>query len=107
MLKISYKQHISNKDILVSLNVRPQLMKMIKKQSEEILHIFLEKKDVMGRGRPRNTWFSNIRDWMGIDYAPAALKAQDCDQWQSAVSKVLNGYGTHDWIIVIISHAIR
>ena len=24
-----------------------------------------------GRGRPRNTWFSNIRDWMGTDYATA------------------------------------
>ena len=24
-----------------------------------------------GRGRPRTTWFSNIRDWMGIDCATA------------------------------------
>ena len=32
MLKISYQQHISNEDILVGLNVRPQLMKMIKER---------------------------------------------------------------------------
>ena len=34
-----------------------------------------------GRGRPRTTWFSNIRDWMGIDYATAVRKAQVRDQW--------------------------
>ena len=32
MLKISYQQHISNEDILVGLNLRPQLMKMITKR---------------------------------------------------------------------------
>ena len=30
MLKISYLQHISNEDILVGLNVRPQLMKILR-----------------------------------------------------------------------------
>ena len=33
MLKISHRQHISNEDILVSLKVRPQLMKMIKESA--------------------------------------------------------------------------
>ena len=32
MLKMSYQQHISNESILVGLNVRPQLMKMIKER---------------------------------------------------------------------------
>ena len=44
--------------------------------------------DKRGRGRPRTTWFSNIRDWMGIDYATAVRKAQDHNQWRSMVSKV-------------------
>ena len=52
-----------------------------------------------GRGRPRNTWFSNIRDWMGIDYATEVRKAQDRDQWWSMVSKVLDGYGTRNRLI--------
>ena len=40
MLKISYQQHISNEDILVDLNVRPQLMKMIKeRKSRYFWHI--------------------------------------------------------------------
>ena len=49
-----------------------------------------------GRGRPRNTWFSNIRDWMGIDYATAVRKAQDRGQWWSMASKVSDGYETSD-----------
>ena len=49
-----------------------------------------------GRGRIRNIWFSNIRDWMGIDYATAARKVQDHNQLQSVVSKVPDGYATHD-----------
>ena len=49
-----------------------------------------------GRGRPRKTWFSNIRDWMGIDYATAVRKAQDRDQWRPMVYKVPDGYGTRD-----------
>ena len=49
-----------------------------------------------GRGRPRNTWFSNIRDLMGIDNATAVQKAQDRYQWWSMVSKVPDGYGTRD-----------
>ena len=32
MLKISYRQRVSNDDILIGLNVRPQLMKMIKER---------------------------------------------------------------------------
>ena len=107
MLKISYQQHISNEDILVGLTVRPQLMKMIKEiKCRYFVHIvrgeryeyqrLLLECTVDGkrrRGRPR---FSNIRDWMGIDYATVVRKAQDHDQWQSMVSKVPDGYGTRD-----------
>ena len=56
-----------------------------------------------GLGRPRNTWFSNIRDWMGIDYATAVQKAQDRDQWWPMVSKVPDGYGTRDRLNTIMS----
>ena len=107
MLKISYQQHISNEDILVGLTVRPQLMKMIKERKcRYFVHIVRGERyeyqrlllectvdGKRGRGRPR---FSNIRDWMGIDYATVVRKAQDRDQWQSMVSKVPDGYGTHD-----------
>ena len=110
MLKISYQQHISNESILVGLNVKPQLMKMVKERKckyfghivrgerYEYQRLLLEGTvdGKRGRGRPRNTWFSNIRDWMGIDYATAVRKAQDRDQWRSMVSKVPDGYGTRD-----------
>ena len=75
MLKISYQEHISNEDILVGLNVRSQLMKMIKEgkcryfrhivrvERYEYRRLLLEGAvdGKRGRGRPRNTWFSNIR----------------------------------------------
>ena len=40
MLKISYKQHISNENIFIGLNVTPHLMKMIKKERADTLAIF-------------------------------------------------------------------
>ena len=113
MLKISFQQHISNEDILVGLNVRPQLMKMIKERRCRYLgHIVRRERyeyprlllegtfdGKRGRGRPRNTWFNNIRDWMGTDYATTVPKAQDRNQWRSMVSKVPDGYGTRDCLI--------
>ena len=110
MLKISCQQHISNEYILVGL--RPQLMKMVEERKCryfghivrgercEYQRLLLEGTVDGKRGRrPRNTWFSNIRHWMGIDYATAVQKAQDCDQWWSMVSKVPDRYGTLDWLI--------
>ena len=93
MLKISYQQQISNESILVGLHVRPQLMKRIKERKCRYFgHIVREERyeyqrlllegtvdGKRGREGPRNTWFSNIRDWMGIDYATAVRKAQDRD----------------------------
>ena len=46
MLRISYKQHTSNEDILVGLNVKPDLMKMIQKENEDILTTLLEARDI-------------------------------------------------------------
>ena len=72
----------NNESILVGLNVRPQLMKTIKERKcryfghivrgerYEYQRLLLEftVDGKRGRGRPRTTWFSNIRDWMRIDY---------------------------------------
>ena len=52
-----------------------------------------------GRERLRKTWFSNIRDWMGIDHATVARKSQDHDQWRSMAFKVPDGYGIRDLLI--------
>ena len=118
LLKISYMQHISYEDILVGLNVRPQLLQMIKERNcryfghilkgerYEYQHLLLEGKvdGTRGRGRPWNTWFRNIRDWVEIDYATSARKSQDLNQWWPMVSKVPDGYGTRDWLTIWIRH---
>ena len=76
MLKISYQQHISNESILVGLNVKPQLMKMVKERKcryfghivrgerYEYQRLLLEGTvdGKRGRGRPRNTWFSKTSE---------------------------------------------
>ena len=46
MLRISYKQHISNEDILVGLNVKPEFMEMTQKENADILATLLEERDI-------------------------------------------------------------
>ena len=78
------------------LNILMYIGNIVKGERYEYQRLLLEGivDGKRGRGRPRNTWFSNIRDWMGIDYATAVQKAQDRHQWRSMVPKVLDGYGT-------------
>ncbi len=35
------------------------------------------------RGKPRATWFDNIKDWIGVNYAEATTKAQHIEDWAS------------------------
>ena len=71
---------------------------ILRRERHEYQRLLLEGKvdSKRRRGRPINTWFSNIRDLMEIDYVTVALKSLDGDQWRSMVSKVLDGYGTLD-----------
>ena len=114
MMRISYKDHISNESILVGLCEKPKLMKTGKKrkckyfgyvlraEGHKYQRLLLEERvnGKRGRGRPRNTWFTDISKWMQIDYVTAARWAQDRQKWRTMVSEVQDGYGTSDWLIV-------
>ena len=47
-----------------------------------------------GRGRPRLTWFSNINEWTGMNYAEAIRKAQHRKDWASMTANLLRAEGT-------------
>ena len=47
-----------------------------------------------GRGRPRFTWFSNIKEWTGMNYAEAIRKAQHREDWASMAANLLRAEGT-------------
>ena len=38
-----------------------------------------------GRGRPRMSWYDNIKEWTGMQYEQATRKAMDRDKWRATV----------------------
>jgi len=110
MMRISYKDHISNESILAGLCEKPKLMRMIKQrkckyfghilrgEGHKYQRLLLEGRvnGKRGRGRPRNTWFRDISKWMQIDYVTAVRCAQDREKWRTMVSEVQDGHGTSD-----------
>ena len=116
MLKISYQQHISNDDILVGLNVRPQLMKMIKERKCryfghivrgercEYQRLLLEGTVGGKKGREDHGTLASATSETGWELTMLLRfeKAQDHDQWRSMVAKVPDGYGTRDWLIEMV-----
>ena len=47
-----------------------------------------------GRGRPRSTWFDNIKEWTGMNYAEATRKAQCREDCTSVTANLLRAEGT-------------
>ena len=33
------------------------------------------------RGRPRTSWYSNIKEWTGLKYPDAVRTSEECDEW--------------------------
>ena len=47
-----------------------------------------------GKGRPRSTWFSNIKEWIEKAFAEAITKAQHREDWASMTANLLSAEGT-------------
>ena len=106
MGKISWKQKLTNEEVLEKLNTQRSLMQTIKsrklkffghtKRHDSIMKTILEGK-VEGKrpqGRPRAQWCDNIKQWTGRSLADCTRMAEDRDLWRRASSQPLGRDGT-------------
>eukprot|EP00112_Aurelia_sp_Birch-Aquarium-sp1_P000311 Seg1027.2 transcript_id=Seg1027.2/GoldUCD/mRNA.D3Y31 product="putative transposon-derived protein F52C9.6" protein_id=Seg1027.2/GoldUCD/D3Y31 len=88
ILKISYTEHRTNEYVLQKMNTKRSLINTIKQRKcayfghlirgDGLQRLLLEGKfnGKRGRGRPRSTWFDNIKEWTQMNYAEATRKAK-------------------------------
>ena len=106
MGKISWKQKLTNEEVLEKLNTQRSLMQTIKsrklkffghtKRHDSIMKTILEGK-VEGKrpqGRPRAQWCDNIKQWTGRSLADCTRMSEDRDLWRRASSQPLGREGT-------------
>ena len=91
--RISWKDKVTNADVLLRLGTSRQLLKTIKlkklqyyghiRRKGNFLTTLLEGKmeGRRPRGRPRQTWFSNIPQWTGRDAQRCIAEATDRHLW--------------------------
>ena len=98
---ISYKDRVTNEDVLKKLNTERKLLKTIKqrklryfghvKRQNGFLKQTLEGK-IQGtrpRGRPRTTWVDNIQEWTGRTKADCTQACKDRCLWSVIASRPL------------------
>ena len=106
MGNISYKQRITNEEVLRKLGTQRSLLKSIKtrklrffghtKRHNTIMKDILEGK-MEGRrpkGRPRAQWSDNIKQWTGRSLAVCSRLAENREEWRRFSSQPLGREGT-------------
>ena len=98
MLRISWKDKITNEDVLKMVNNQDRLMRKIQiKKLKYFGHIIRQESlhrsildgkvcGTKGRGRPRARWTSNVCKWTGRPYEEAVRRAQDRLEWRTIAS---------------------
>ena len=106
MLKISWTDKISNKEVLRRANANRQLMKTIQQRSLQFFGHLVRRNNIhrvliegkingkRGRGGPITTWVNNIVKWTGLDYASVVRTAQDRHRSKALSSDPLTVDGT-------------
>lgn len=100
MLKISWKDMISNEKVLEKAKVKRELLEIIKYRKlsyfgHVIRHDTLQRNILEGKingskaiGRPRITWFNNIKEWLKMSYVEAKYAANNRRSWRQTVANV-------------------
>ncbi|KAJ8022121.1 hypothetical protein HOLleu_39528 [Holothuria leucospilota] len=106
MLKVSYKDWMSNEEVLNRVQAKKKLLSELKNRKLQYMgHIlrssWLQKQLPEGKarsrrlkGRPRNTWWADIRKWTGKSLYDLARMAEDRTKWRTMVSRASKGQGT-------------
>jgi len=101
MMRISYKDHISNEKVLEMVKEKRNLLKQIKKHKIQYFgHIIraegFQKQLLEGkingrrkRGRPRKSWTGDILQWTGSSYVELVQRAKSRRGWRSMVFNIL------------------
>ena len=107
ILKISWRDRTTNTEVLRRMRTERSLMNNIKKRKMEYFgHIIIKgalQREIMdgkidgkrGRGRPRQSWTSNIKMWTGMEYRECVRTAQERKEWRSVVAKLLRAEDTN------------
>ena len=95
MLRISWKEHKTNGEVLHKTKTKRSLLNTIKKgkfqyfghiiRGNGVQRLLMEGsiKGRRGRGRPRTMWTDNIKEWTKISYNDCISVAQDRQRWKS------------------------
>ncbi|KAJ8032410.1 hypothetical protein HOLleu_25928 [Holothuria leucospilota] len=98
MLKVSYKDRMSNEEVLNRVKAKKKLLSELKnRQLQYMGHILrsngLQKQLIEGkvgsrrlRGRPTNTWWAHIWKWTGKSLYDLARRAEDRTNWRTMAS---------------------
>ena len=94
MLKISWKDKVSNKEVLSRIGVKRKLLQKMKTQKlsyfgHTVRHDSIQNKILngriagsRGRGRPRRQWSDDIKEWTGMNMNACTRLAQDRSAWR-------------------------
>ena len=106
ILKIPYAEHRTYEYVLQRMNTKRLLINTIKQRKCVYLghlirgdrhqRLLLERKFNRKRGisRPRLTWFNNVKELTGVNYAEEIRKAQHKEDWAPMTASLLRAEGT-------------
>ena len=105
-MKISWRDKITNEEVLKLADERLYIVPTIKKITiiyfghmiirnnihRQLLDGPLQRK--LSRGRPRTEWLTNITEWTGMRYEDLVRIAQDREPWRIMTANLLKEDGT-------------
>ena len=102
MLKVSYKEHKTNEEVMRVAGYKRSLKMDILKRKAKYLGHTLRKNGMQrqmmeayiegsrGRGRPRHTWIHNVKKCMGMTYTELVRAADDRKLFRRAIEEMVS-----------------
>lgn len=106
MLKLSWTEKVKNEEVLQRMNEKRKLINILKDRKLKYFGHLIRLNNIYrtllegyidgkrGRGRPRMSWYDNIKEWTGMRYERATRTAMDRDKWRATVSSNVERFGT-------------